>query len=289
MTDGPGPISRRDAVRGLAAIAALPALPALPELPVRAPSPAVARPGLALYTVRPLLARDVTGTLEQVAAIGYRDLDMYIYELRRPAKETRALLDRVGLACRSARVATPALYRGWDRSLDAAAELGARWITLANIPWEERLVWRDWEELFDVFNRVGAAAKSRGLGFCHHNHEFELQPVEGRIPMDAMLGATDPTLVKLQMDVYWMTKGGRDPVEQIARLGARVASLHLKDMDATPGRGITTVGRGVVDFTAVLRAARDAGVADAFVEEDAPADPLRAARESFTHLVSLRP
>ena len=286
MKDDTRAISRRDALRGLATLAALPALPALP---LRAASPAVARPGLALYTLRPLVARDVTGTLEQVAAIGYRDLDMYIYELRRPAKETRALLDRVGLACRSARVATPALYRGWDRSLDAAAELGARWITLANIPWEERLVWRDWEELFDVFNRVGAAAKSRGLGFCHHNHEFELQAVDGRVPLDALLTATDPALVKLQMDVYWMTKGGRDAAKEIARLGARVASLHLKDMDATPARGITTVGRGIIDFAAVLRAAREARVTDAFVEEDAPADPLRAARDSFAHLQSLRP
>jgi sugar phosphate isomerase/epimerase len=246
------------------------------------------RIGLAVYTVRGPAARDFERTLAAVAEIGYRALDMYIYEGRRPPKETRAILDRVGLTCRSARVATPALYRGWDRSLDAAVTLGARWITLANVPWEERTIWRDWEELFEVFRRVGEQARRRSLNFCYHNHDFELQPVDGRIPLDAMLTATSADDLKLQMDVYWMAKGGRDPVKEITRLGPRVASLHLKDMDATPARGITTVGNGTMDFTAILRAARDAGVTDYFVEEDNPSDPMRAARQAFAHLAGLR-
>ncbi len=102
-----------------------------------------------------------------------------------------------------------------------------------------------------------------------------------------MLAQTNPELVRLQMDVYWMTKGGRDAAAEIRRLGGRVASLHLKDMDATPERGITTVGAGTIDFAAVLRAARDAKVADLFVEEDNPADPMAAAKQSYQHLASL--
>ena len=245
------------------------------------------RLGLAVYTVRGPAARDFEGTLAAVADIGYRDLDMYIYEGRRPPKETRAILDRVGLTCSSARVATPALYRGWDRSLDAAATLGARWITLANVPWEERTLWRDWEELFEVFGRVGEQARRRGLHFCYHNHDFELQPIDGRIPLDLMLSSTSPDDLKLQMDVYWITRGGRDPVEEITRLGARVASLHLKDMDRTPARGITTVGRGTLDFAAILRAARLAGVTGCFVEEDNPSDAMASVRAAFSHLSKL--
>ena len=103
-----------------------------------------------------------------------------------------------------------------------------------------------------------------------------------------MLASTDPALVKLQMDVYWMTKGGRDPVAEIGGLGARVASLHLKDMDATAARGITTVGVGTIDFARILAAAKKAGVSDCFVEEDAPRDPLAAARASYAHLSALR-
>jgi len=237
--------------------------------------------------VRPLVARDFEQTLRDVAAIGYRDLDMYIYEAQRPPAETRAALDRAGLTCRSARVATPALYRGWDRFLDAANVLGARWITLANVPYEDRLVLKDWQELAEVFNRVGEAAKERGLGFCYHNHDFELKPVDGQVPLDLIMASTQPDLVKLQMDVYWVTKGGRDPVTEIRRLGSRVATLHVKDMDRTPARGITTVGSGILDFASIIRAAKQVGVSDFFVEEDSPADPLAAARASYRHLAGL--
>jgi sugar phosphate isomerase/epimerase len=111
--------------------------------------------------------------------------------------------------------------------------------------------------------------------------------MEGEVPLDLLLAATDPTLVRLQMDVYWMTRGGRNPAAEIRRLGARVATLHLKDMDATPARGITTVGRGTIDFGAILAAAADVEIRDYFVEEDAPADPMEAIRSSYAHLAQL--
>lgn len=279
------PVGRRSAIRALAALAVTP-------LVTRADATELSqrklnRIGLALFTVRPLMSRDFERTLQQVAAIGYRDVDMYIYESTREPAETRAMLDRAGLACPSARVATPALYRGWDRFLDAANTLGARWITLANIPYEERLHLRDWQEIADVLNKAGEAASRRGLSLCYHNHSFELQSMEGRIPLDLLLASTDPALVKLQMDVYWMTHGGRNPAAEIRRLGPRIATLHLKDMDATPARGITSVGRGIIDFKAVLAAAADAKVGHYFVEEDAPPDPLAAIRSSYSHLAQL--
>ncbi len=278
-------VNRRTAIRTLTALAATP-------LVIRADTSdyrqrKLNRIGLALFTVRPLTSRAFELTLQQVAAIGYRDLDMYIYESMREPTATRAMLDRAGLTCPSARVATPALYRGWDRFLDAANTLGARFITLANVPYEERLHLQDWQEIADVLNKAGEAASRRGLSLCYHNHSFELQPMEGKIPFDLMLASTDPALVKLQMDVYWMTHSGRNPATELRRLGQRVATLHLKDMDATPARGITSVGSGIIDFKAVLAAAADAKVAHYFVEEDAPADPLAAIRSSYAHLTRL--
>ncbi len=279
--------SRRDALRALSSIAVLPVFSRVEDLSAFVRLRKLDRIGLALYTVRDLTSRDYERTLRQVAEIGYRDVDMYIYDARREPAETRAMLDRVGLACPSARVASPALYRGWDRFLDAANTLGARWITLANVSYEERLHLRDWQELADVLNKAGDAARRRGLGLCYHNHSFELEPMEGKIPLDLLLASTDPELVKLQMDVYWMTHGGRNPATEIRRLGSRVATLHLKDMAATPARAITSVGKGIVDFKAVLAAAADVKVAHCFVEEDAPADSLDAVRSSYAHLARL--
>src|SRR5688500_7336943 len=134
-------ITRREAIGRLAALAAI---PSLTHAATHAP---LERIGLAVFTIRPLVARNFERAMQAVAEIGYRDLDMYIHESRLKPRETRAVIDRAGLTCRSARVATPALYRGWDRSLDAARELGARWITLANVPYDERLILRDWQEL----------------------------------------------------------------------------------------------------------------------------------------------
>lgn len=280
------PVDRRSAIRTLAALAATPLLGRRAGADISPPR-RLDRIGLALFTVGRLTSRDYEGTLRQVADIGYRDVDMYIYDARREPAETRAMLDRAGLACASARVATPALYRGWDRFLDAANTLGARWITLANVAYEERLHLRDWRELAEVLNNAGAAARRRGLSLCYHNHSFELEPLEGKVPLDLLLASTDPALVRLQMDVYWMTHGGRDPAAEIRRLGSRVATLHLKDMDSTPARGITSVGRGRIDFRSVLRAAADAKVSHYFVEEDAPADPLGAIRSSYAHLARM--
>lgn len=245
------------------------------------------RIGLALITVGRLTSRGYERALQQVADIGYRDVDMYIYDSRKQPAETKTMLDRAGLACPSARVATSALYRGWERYLDAANTLGARYITLANVAYEERRELRDWREIADVLNKAGDVARGRGLTMCYHSHSFELEPLEGRIPLDLLLGSTDATLVKLQLDVYWMTHGGRNPATEIRRLGSRVASLHLKDMDATPERGITSVGKGTIDFPAVLAAAADAKIAHCFVEEDAPADPLEAISFSYAHLARL--
>ncbi len=279
------PVDRRSAIRALAAFAVTPLLTRVDAESLRPRK--LDRIGLALFTVGRLTSRDYEGTLRQVVEIGYRDVDMYIYDARREPAETRAMLDRVGLACPSARVATPALYRGWDRFLDAANILGARWITLANVSYEERLHLRDWHELADVLNKAGDAARRRGLSLCYHNHSFELESLEGKVPLDLLLASTDPALVKLQMDVYWMTRGGRNPAAEIRRLGSRVATLHLKDMDGTPARGITSVGRGTLDFRAVLAAAADAKVSHYFVEQDDPADPLDAIRSSYAHLARL--
>jgi len=275
-------ITRREAVAGMAALATLPILDRVPRS-----TDTLDHLGLAAITVRSLIQKDPDRTLEQVAAIGYRDLDMYIFETRLMPKQTRALIDKHGLTCRSARVATPAIYRGWDRSLDAALTLGARWITLANVPWEERTIFKDWQELADVFNRVGEAARQRGLGFVYHNHDFELEALEGKVPHDYLVANTDPALVRFQLDVYWLTKGGRDPVPEINRIGPRVASLHIKDMDATPAREIIAPGSGIFDFRPILAAARRARINDLYVEVDGPRDGMDAARASYAHLAGL--
>jgi sugar phosphate isomerase/epimerase len=244
--------------------------------------------GLAVITLRAEAQKDFGGTMRQVATIGYRDLDMYIYESRLEAPETRAILDRVGLACTSARVRTTSLYRGWERFLDAAKTLGATFITLADVPAPERQTLRDYHELAALFNRCAATAARHGLTFCYHNHDAELKTLEGQVPYDLLIAETDPTLVHLQMDVYWMLHGGRDPVHELRRLAGRVSTLHLKDMQRWPQTGITTVGQGRIDFRDVLHTAIATGIRYWYVEEDAPKAPgIDAVRSAYAYLHGL--
>ena len=255
-------------------------MPTAPRIPL----------GLAIYTVRMEARRDFVATAAAIAGMGYREVDMYVTDARMPADAARRALDAAGLACPSVRVPLTSLYRAWDRALDDAAVLGARMVTLANVAAEERTTPRDWDELVALFARRGAEARVRGLAFCYHNHAFEFERLaDGRVPFDLMVASTDASTLRLQVDVYWMSIGGRDPVREIARLGERVASLHLKDAAATPERGITTVGQGTLDFGAILRAADAAGVRHAFVEEDDPRSPMDAARAAARHLASLEP
>lgn len=243
--------------------------------------------GLALLTVQREARRDFAGTLARLAAMGYRELDMYPTDAGVDAPAARQALDAAGLTCVSSRVPVAVLSRGWERALDAAATLGARFVTLANVPPEERPTPGDWDELAELFARRGREARARGLTFCYHHHAFEFVPAGGRTPFERLLAATAPDEVRLQVDVYWLRAAGRDPAAELRRLGNRVATLHLKDATPAPASAITTVGRGTLDFRAVLDAAWAGGVRHAFVEEDAPADPLGSARDAAAYLTAL--
>jgi sugar phosphate isomerase/epimerase len=245
------------------------------------------RIGLQLYTVRQDLARDLEATLAAVAAIGYQEVELFSpYSAGgRSPRELRAALDRAQLATPSTHVSSGLLYRGWDRHLDAVAALGCRYVVCSGVSADERRGLRDWHELAAVFNRAGEAARSAGLQFGYHNHDFEFAALEGRVPYDVLLAETEPALVRLELDLYWIAKGGADPLTYFARWPGRFFAVHVKDMDATAQRGMTDVGAGTIDFAKIFARARSAGLEHYFVEHDAPGPPaIESARRSYAYL-----
>jgi sugar phosphate isomerase/epimerase len=140
----------------------------------------------------------------------------------------------------------------------------------------------DWKRVCQTFNAIGAQAQAAGLSFAYHNHDFEFIPINGQIPYDVVLAETDPDLVKMEADLYWMTKAERDPVAYFQRYPGRFPLLHLKDM-ARDGT-IADVGKGIVDFKRILGYSRLAGVAHCFVEHDYPAHPLQSIEASLKYL-----
>src|SRR3989442_1446589 len=117
--------------------------------------------------------------------------------------------------------------------------------------------------------------------------DFELARLGGRVPYDVLLAETDPKLVALELDLYWITKGGGKPLAYFARYPGRFHMVHVKDMDKTRARGFADVGRGVIDFKKIFARSAQAGIKHYFVEHDQPADPFASIEASFNYLKRL--
>ena len=240
-----------------------------------------------LYTVRRELEKDFEGTLARVAALGYREVEFAGY-FNRPPKEVRAALARRRLAAPAAHVPLAALRGSLQELIDAAHVIGHKYLLVAYLPAEERRTLDDYRRHADLFNRAGERLNRAGLRFAYHNHDFEFAPLEGRVPYDLLLERTDPRTVKLEMDLYWTVKGGGSPLAYFEKHPGRFHLLHVKDMDATPRRHFTEVGRGVIDFKPVFANAARAGVRHYFVEQDeTPGSPFDSLKVSIDHLKGL--
>ncbi len=241
--------------------------------------------GLQLYTLRSVIADDVEGTLATVAEIGYREVEFAgLYGLT--PREMRAVLDAVGLRATSSHQSVGDVRGDWASVLDGARELGQTLVVVPSIPGPLRTS-EGLRALADDFNRAGEAARTAGLRFGYHNHDWEHQPLaDGTVPIDLLLERTDPELVDWQMDIYWTVHGGADPVRYLNETAGRVTSVHVKDR--TPDGEMVAVGSGVIDFGSLVPLAERLGLLHAFVENDRPgADPLDNVRLSFQHLSTL--
>jgi sugar phosphate isomerase/epimerase len=269
---------------------------ALANLRPAGPAPAFARPperrlsnvGLQLYTVRAQLAADFDGTLARLAAIGSREVEFAGYHGRTPSV-VRAALRRRRLSAPSAHVTTAELREGLGATIEAARVVGHRYLVLGYVPAEERRSLDDYRRLAELLNRAGERTRAAGVQLCYHNHDFEFAEADGQTPYDLLLAETDPRLVRAQLDLYWVTKAGRSALDYFAKHPGRFASLHVKDMDATPRRSFTEVGRGVIDFKSIFAAAGRAGVRHYFVEQDeTPGSPFDSVGASLEYLKRLR-
>jgi sugar phosphate isomerase/epimerase len=237
--------------------------------------------------VRREFGRNPEATLARVAAIGYREVEFVGYPPGTP-QAIRAMLDRHQLAAPSGHVPLQSLRADWDRTLAQAAIIGQRYVVVAFISQNERRSTDDWKRIAASFNAAGEAARKSGLRFGYHNHDFEFTALHGVVPFDLLLAETDPRSVVFEMDLYWITKAGRDPLDYFAKWPGRFPLVHVKDLDATPRKFFADVGRGTIDFRRIFRRANQAGIQHYFYEQDeTPGDPYESARASYQYLRSL--
>ena len=272
-------------------------------------------PCLQLYTLKDLVEKDFDGTLRQVAAIGYEEVELHSF-LNRTAAAIRTSLDAAGLRCRSAHYPAMLLQTALEEQIAYAKALGLEYMIcpFPAIPdptrfkpaskspedWA-RAIWSgmtldDWKWNADLFNRVGEQTKKAGIQFGYHNHNMEFRQLDGVLVFDELLRRTDPDLVKVELDCGWVTAAGHDPAAYLRKYAGRIPLLHVKDVKrgAKPSTGPEAapsgeVGRGAVDWRKVFSAAKEAGLKGYFVEQEPPFErsPLDAVKISYTYLHEL--
>ena len=243
--------------------------------------------GLQLYTVRNQMEKDFDDTLAKVASTGFKEVEFAGYYNRTP-QQVKSVLSANGLTSPSAHVSLKALSDDWQKTIETAAAIGHRYLICAYLVPEERKSLDDYKRHADTFNRAGEACKKAGIQFGYHNHDFEFPALDGSVPFDLLLQKTDPKLVKIELDLYWIIKAKQDPLKYFAAHPGRFPLLHVKDMDNTPKQFFTEVGRGVIDFKPIFAQSGKAGVKHYFVEQDqCPGSPLDSIKVSFEYLSKL--
>jgi sugar phosphate isomerase/epimerase len=252
--------------------------------------------GLQLYTVRDHMAKDVAGTLAKVAQIGYNSVeasygDGKFYGLDGGA--FGALLKQNGLIMPSCHyilgeassTAKGTILHGWDKAVEDASQIGLKYMICAWLAPSERGSLEHYKQVAEDLNKAGETCKKAGIQLCYHNHDFEFIQENGKYPYEILLDSTDKNLVKMEMDLYWMTKAKQDPIALFNKNPGRFPLLHLKDMDKTDKQMFTEVGNGIIDFKKILSHAKTAGVKYFFVEEDVcPGDPFDSITQSINYI-----
>jgi len=240
--------------------------------------------GVQLYTVREALAADFVGTVKKVREIGYDAVELCGKGPMSNA-ELKKFLDGLGLRSAGVHVPINELENNLDDWINFAIEVKVPNLVLPYLPEERRNTRDDWVAVAKVMDQIGAKCRKRGVKFAYHNHSFEFVQFDGKYALDILYENCSPQNVLCELDTYWIKHGGADPVTYIKKYGKRCAVLHVKDMAADEARSFAEIGRGILEWPAIHKAAQAGGVQWYCVEQDRCAgDPFDSIRISAEFL-----
>ena len=247
------------------------------------------RVGIQLYSLRDDARRDLERTLVDIAAIGYRDVELLgsFNNFDMPPARLRQILDRNGLRAPSTHVSGNALD-DLERQVEEAQTLGHQYIIVASLPIEGQRTLDDYRRWADRLNESGQRALRRGVRLGFHNHANDLAPIEGMVPYDLLIERTDPSVVRHQLDTGNLAMAGRDPLEYMRRFGDRYWLFHIKDVPRLGATSDTELGKGVIDFRRLLASIDDIDEKLLFVEQETyPGTPLESMRRDYAYISTL--
>lgn len=267
--------------------------------------------GLQLYTVREQMQHDPQATLQAIADAGYKQVegyDLLAYPTLLP------MLQNSGLILQSS-FFPPAVITGrWDLAeagggqklpesytedslIEDAMNNDLKYLVFGYLYPEERRSLDDYKRIIEQLNAFGEKCNQADINLCYHNHSFEFKPLEGTVPFDLFIQGFGADAVSFELDVFWASVGGYQPVELLRKLEGRVKLMHLKDKrkdtrntfdeSKVKSKAFVPLGTGVLDIPAILQTAEQTGVEQCFVEQDQSDDPLASIQQSYQYLESL--
>jgi len=241
---------------------------------------------LQLYTLRDDLKADFAGTLEKVAQIGYAGVELAGFG-GLSAEDVKGLLAKNNLIACGSHVGIEAMEKDLDSVIAQHKTIDTPFVTVPYLAEDRRKDIGGYAALAKQLNDLGAKLKAAGLTLCYHNHAFEFEKFGGdTYGFDLIFGESDPALVQIEMDTFWVKKGGEEPAAYMRKYAGRVPLLHLKDMTGDADGKFAEVGEGVMDFPAIFAAAPEAGAKFYIVEQDQCYNhsPLESVAISFRNL-----
>lgn len=299
----------RTALSAAAALSACSTSSTESESAAEVPAPTVpANIGAQLYTLRNVIDADPAGILSKLAAIGYKEVEA----VRGNFQAIAPAIATAGLKAVSMHAATPKRPSDWQTwggpqeeplptggdawraEVDAAKQAGLGYLVIPYIRPEDRGDLDFMKNFAAQLNQAGAIAAAAGIQLCYHNHAFEFERAGDTSGFQVLLDTLDPADAKIELDVFWVSVAGYDPVELLAANPGKFPLVHLKDKTASlptqfnekvPPAAFKELGAGVLDFPTILKAGTESDVEHYFVEQDqCPGDPLESLRASYEYL-----
>lgn len=259
--------------------------------------------GLQLYTIRDAMAKDVKGSLKRISDIGIKNLELASYANGKfygfEPDEFKKIVSDLGMVIISSHTQVEALGITLDNAKKMAedhAKIGVKYCIQPWVVEEARTTIDSYKKMAAEWNKVGGIMKEHKIQFGYHNHNFEFDKVEGKVPYyDVFMVELDKDLVTMELDLFWATKAGQNPVEMFKKYPGRFQLFHMKDMftkEAPFYKPVTNdfapVGAGLINFKEILAAKKIAGMKYIFVEQDSTKDgkPFDAIQNSVMNLTT---
>ena len=249
----------------------------------------IRRIGVQLYTVRDAMQKDgVEATLARIATLGFREVEFAGY-FGRTGAQIRSALKANGLTSPSTHISLDQLKAAdFPKLVETAVTIGHKWMNLAWLAPPDRGSVEKYNAHADALLAAQAVASKAGITMAYHNHDFEFEPLGSTNGYEILLDRTKASGIQFEMDLYWMSVAGKDPVSYWTRFPGRFPMVHVKDNAGAPSNEMRPVGSGTINWTALFEKRAVAGIKHFYVEHDNPADPWASLTSSVAYLKQLR-